>query len=58
MSYAIDKDLLIEQNLQERHCTGNLCDPGSEHDCGLTWSRDVDKAKELCRGRMGFIKNT
>ncbi len=21
--------------------------PGSEYDCGLTWSRDVDKAKEL-----------
>ena len=29
MSYAIDKELLIEQNLQGKAVsTGNLCDPG------------------------------
>ena len=48
MSYAIDKDLLIEQNLQGKGIVPATCViPGSEYDCGLTWSRDVDKAKEL-----------
>lgn len=48
MSYAIDKDLLIEQNLQGKGIAPATCViPGSEYDCGLTWSRDVDKAKEL-----------
>lgn len=48
MSYAIDKELLIEQNLQGKGVAPATCViPGSEYDCGLTWSRDVDKAKEL-----------
>lgn len=48
MSYAIDKELLIEQNLQGKGIAPATCViPGSEYDCGLTWSRDVDKAKEL-----------
>ena len=48
MSYAIDKELLIEQTLQGKGVAPATCViPGSEYDCGLTWSRDVDKAKEL-----------
>lgn len=48
MSYAIDKDLLIEQNLQGQGLASATCViPGSQYDAGITWSRDVDKAKEL-----------
>lgn len=48
MSYSIDKELLIEQNLQGQGLASATCIiPGSEYDNGLTWQRDVDKAKEL-----------
>ena len=48
MSYAIDKDLLIEQNLQGKGIAPATCViPGSEYDCGLTWSRDVDGTYDL-----------
>lgn len=48
MSYAIDKDLLIEQNLQGNGVASATCIiPGSEYDKGIVWKRDVDKAKSL-----------
>ncbi len=48
MSYAIDKELLIDQSLQGMGVPSTTCIiPGSEYDCGLQWSRDVEKAKEL-----------
>lgn len=48
MSYAIDKDLLIEQNMHGNAVASATCIiPGSEYDKGLTWKRDVDKAKSL-----------
>ena len=48
MSYAIDKELLIDQSLQGLGVPSTTCIiPGSEYDCGLQWSRDVEKAKEL-----------
>lgn len=48
MSYAIDKDLLIEQNMHGNAVASATCIiPGSEYDSGLTWKRDVEKAKSL-----------
>ena len=48
MSYAIDKDLIIEQQLQGNGVAPATCIiPGSEYDNGLKWSRDVEKAKSL-----------
>ena len=48
MSYAIDKELLIEQNMRGNAVASATCIiPGSEYDKGIAWSRDVDKAKAL-----------
>ena len=48
MSYAIDKELLIDQQLQGQGLASATCIiPGSQWDSGITWERDVDKAKEL-----------
>lgn len=48
MSYAIDKELLVEQSLQGHGVPSTTCIiPGSEYDCGIKWERNVDKAKEL-----------
>ena len=48
MSYAIDKELLIEQTLQGNGVPSTTCIiPGSEADNGVKWERDVEKAKAL-----------
>lgn len=58
MSYAIDKDLLIEQTLQGKGVAPATCViPGSQYDAGIEWSRDVDKAKELL-AEAGWDANT
>ena len=48
MSYAIDKELLIEQTLQGQGVASTTCIiPGSPYEIDTKWERDVDKAKEL-----------
>ncbi len=48
MSYAIDKELIIEQSLQGQGVASATCiTPGSEYDNGTVWERDVEKAKAL-----------
>lgn len=48
MSYAIDKELLIEQTLQGQGVASTTCIiPGSPYEMETKWERDVDKAKEL-----------
>ena len=48
MSYAIDKELLIDQQLQGEGVASATCIiPGSQYDNGTVWERDVEKAKEL-----------
>lgn len=48
MSYAIDKELLIDQTLQGQGVASTTCIiPGSPYEMETKWERDVDKAKEL-----------
>lgn len=48
MSYAIDKELLIDQSLQGQGVPSTTCIiPGSEYEFDTKWERNVDKAKEL-----------
>lgn len=48
MSDAIDKNLLIDQQLQGQGVASATCIiPGSKYDNGERWERNVDKAKEL-----------
>ena len=50
MSYAIDKELLIEQTLQGQGVASTTCIiPGSPYEIDTKWERDVDKAKELLK---------
>lgn len=48
MSDAIDKDLLIKQQLQGQGVASATCIiPGSKYDNGKTWKRDVEHARKL-----------
>ena len=48
MSYAIDKQMLIDQSLQGQGVPATTCIiPGSQYEFGTKWERNVDKAKEL-----------
>lgn len=48
MSYAIDKELIIDQSLQGQGVPSTTCIiPGSEYEFDTKWERNVDKAKEL-----------
>lgn len=48
MSYAVDKELIIDQQLQGEGVAPATCIiPGSQWDSGIKWERDVEKAKEL-----------
>lgn len=48
MSYAIDKELLVEQSLQGNGVPSTTCIiPDSEYHFDKKWERDLDKAKEL-----------
>lgn len=48
MSYAIDKELLVEQSLQGYGETSTTCIiPNSEYHFDKKWERDLDKAKAL-----------
>ena len=58
MSYAIDKQLLIDQQLQGEGVVSSTCIiPGSQWDSGITWERDIEKAKELL-AEAGWDSNT
>lgn len=58
MSYAIDKELLIDQQLQGQGVASTTCIiPGSEYDNGVKWERDVEKAKALL-AEVGWDSNT
>lgn len=58
MSYAIDKELLIDQQLQGQGVASQTCIiPESEYDYGVKWERDVEKAKELL-AEAGWDPNT
>lgn len=48
MNLAIDKDMLIEQNVEGQGVpSATYIIPGSEYDAGIEWSRDVEGAKAL-----------
>lgn len=48
MSYAIDKELLIDQSLQGQGVPSTTCIiPDSEYEFDTKWERNVDEAKEL-----------
>ena len=48
MSYAIDKQMLIDQSLQGQGVPATTCIiPGSQYEFETKWERNVDKAKEL-----------
>lgn len=48
MNLAIDKDMLIEQNVEGQGVpSATYIIPGSEYDAGIEWSRDVEQAKAL-----------
>lgn len=50
MNYAVDKQLLIDQQLQGKGVPSATCIiPDSKYDAGIEWSRDVEKAKELLK---------
>lgn len=58
MSYAIDKELLIEQSLQGNGEPSTTCIiPNSEYHFDTKWERDLDKAKELL-AEAGWDSNT
>lgn len=58
MSYAIDKELLVEQSLQGHGETSTTCIiPNSEYHFDTKWERDLDKAKELL-AEAGWDSNT
>lgn len=58
ISWAVDKELLIEQSLQGMGVVSSTCIiPGTEYDAGIEWKRDVDKAKELL-AEAGWDSNT
>lgn len=58
MSFAIDKELLIDQQLQGQGVVSSTCIiPGSQWDSGITWERDVEKSKELL-AEAGWDSNT
>ena len=58
MDYAIDKELLIDQQLQGQGVASTTCIiPDSEYDSGKKWERNVDKAKELLT-EAGWDSNT
>lgn len=48
MNLAIDKEMLIEQNVEGQGVpSATFIIPGSEYDAGIEWSRDVEQAKAL-----------
>lgn len=48
MNLAIDKEMLIEQNVEGQGvASATFIIPGSEYDAGIEWSRDVEQAKAL-----------
>ena len=48
MNLAIDKEMLIEQNVEGQGVpSATYIIPGSEYDAGIEWSRDVEQAKAL-----------
>ena len=48
MNLAIDKEMLIEQNVEGQGVpSATYIIPGSEYDAGIEWSRDVEGAKAL-----------
>lgn len=58
MSAAIDKDLLIDQQLQGHGIASSTCIiPGSEYDSGIKWERDLSKAEALLT-EAGWDTNT